>query len=76
MTDCFSCRGTASVEAQPIRERIWWDGRWRVAHAVRCELAGWVVVIAARHVLDLADLTPDEAAALGPLLPAVSRALV
>lgn len=76
MTDCFSCRHTAAVESEPIRERIWWDGRWRVAHAVRCSLPGWVVVIPARHVLSLAELTADEAAALGPLLAAVSRALV
>ena len=74
MIDCYSCRGTANVEAQPIRERIWWDGRWRVAH-VQCPLPGWVVVVPARHIVSLAELTPDESSALGPLLTAVSRAL-
>ncbi|HYW25848.1 MAG TPA: HIT family protein [Terriglobales bacterium] len=74
--DCFSCGVTGSIESQPVRERIWWDGRWRVAHAIRCALPGWLVVVPARHVLSLADLTPDEAVALGPLLAAASRAVV
>ena len=76
MIDCFSCRSTATVEAQPVRERIWWDGRWRIAHAIRCALPGWLVVIPGRHVVSLVELSPAEAAALGPLLTAVSRALV
>jgi diadenosine tetraphosphate (Ap4A) HIT family hydrolase len=76
MTDCFACRSTAAVDAQPIRERIWWDGSWRVAHAITCALPGWLVVVPARHLLSLADLSADEAAALGPLLAGVSRALV
>src|SRR6266481_8980106 len=76
MIDCLACRNTATVEAQPVRERIWWDGRWRVAHAFRCALPGWVVVVPARHVLSLSELSPDEAAMLGPLLAAVSRALI
>lgn len=59
-----------------MRERIWWDGTWRVAHAIGCALPGWVVVLPARHVLSLAELTPDETAGLGPLLTAVSRAVV
>jgi diadenosine tetraphosphate (Ap4A) HIT family hydrolase len=76
MIDCFSCRNTATVDAQPLREAIWWDGRWRVAHAVRCALPGWLVVVSARHVVSLAELSPDEAKVLGPLLAAVSRAVV
>jgi diadenosine tetraphosphate (Ap4A) HIT family hydrolase len=47
-----------------------------VAHAIGCALPGWVVVVPARHVLSLAELTPEEAAGLGPLLTAVSRAVV
>ena len=76
MIDCYACGTTANIDAEPVRERIWWDGRWRIAHAIRCALPGWVVVAPARHVLSLAELSPDEAAALGPLLTAVSRALV
>jgi diadenosine tetraphosphate (Ap4A) HIT family hydrolase len=76
MINCFYCRNTLSVETPPVRERIWWDGRWRIAHAVRCALPGWVVVVLARHVVSLAELSSDEAAALGPLVTAVSRAVV
>lgn len=47
-----------------------------MAHAIGCALPGWVVVLPARHVLSLAELTPEEAAGLGPLLTAASRAVV
>jgi diadenosine tetraphosphate (Ap4A) HIT family hydrolase len=73
--DCLSCRTAATIESQPIRERIWWDGTWRVAHAINCALPGWLVVLPARHMVSVADLTPEEAAGLGPLLAAVTRAL-
>jgi diadenosine tetraphosphate (Ap4A) HIT family hydrolase len=76
MINCVVCRNTATVEAQPVRERVWWDGSWRIAHAFRCALPGWVVVAPARHILSLAELSPEEAAALGPLLTAVSRAMI
>jgi diadenosine tetraphosphate (Ap4A) HIT family hydrolase len=76
VSDCYSCQSTAAVESQPVRERIWWDGRWRVCHAIGCALPGWVVVVPARHVLSLTELSVEEAAALGPLLAAVSRAVV
>ena len=75
MNDCLSCRTVATIESQPIRERIWWDGRWRVAHAINCALPGWLVVLPARHVESIAELTPEEAAGLGPVLTAVTRAL-
>lgn len=76
MNDCYSCRQTAAASAQPPRERIWSDGVWRVAHAIECALPGWVVVLPARHVVSPAELSAEEAAALGPLLRAVSRAVV
>lgn len=74
--DCLACRTAATIDSQPIGQRIWWDGRWFVAHAVNCALPGWLVVIPARHVVSIAELTPDESAGLGPLLTAVSRAVV
>src|SRR5262249_36585629 len=73
---CLPCRNTAAIEDQPVRERIWWDGHWRVAHAIGNALPGWLVVVAARHVVSLAELTPEESAALGPLLGDISRALI
>jgi diadenosine tetraphosphate (Ap4A) HIT family hydrolase len=76
MTGCFPCRNTATLASQPVRERIWWDGRWRVAHAIGCALPGWLVVVSARHIVSLPELSTDEAAVLGPLLRAVSRAVI
>ena len=38
-------------------------------------MLGWIVLVVRRHVAALADLTDDEAAALGPLVRDVSRAL-
>lgn len=76
MIDCYSCRSTATIDTQPVRERIWWDGRWRIAHALSSALPGWLVVVPCRHILSLSELEPDEAALLGPLLRAASRALV
>ncbi len=59
----------------PPRERVYDDGRWRVAHALSSTLPGWVVVLPKRHITSLAELTPAEAAALGPLLRRLSAAL-
>jgi diadenosine tetraphosphate (Ap4A) HIT family hydrolase len=72
---CFSCEQTAAGMHAPLRERIYDDGLWRVAHAFNSALAGWLVLLPRRHVTALADLTPAEAAALGPLLHRLSAAL-
>ncbi len=48
---------------------------WRVAHAFGTALPGWLVVLPRRHVLALDDLSEAEAAALGPVLRAVTAAL-
>lgn len=76
MSECYSC-GVSALDngALPSRERVYDDGLWRVAHAFNSALPGWMVVIARRHIASLADLTEGEAAALGPLLRALSRAL-
>ena len=76
MTGCYSCVTDATGQALPPRERVYDDGRWRVAHAVSSTLPGWLVVLPKRHVTSLAELTPAEAAALGPLLRRLSVALV
>ena len=74
--DCYSCRMNAEPPgALPPRERVYDDGLWRVAHSFNSALPGWMVVIPRRHVHSLSELTPDEAAALGPLLSGLSRAL-
>ncbi len=48
---------------------------WRAAHAFDTTLPGWLVLVPRRHVTSFADLTPDEAAELGPLLHRLSQAL-
>jgi diadenosine tetraphosphate (Ap4A) HIT family hydrolase len=49
--------------------------RWRVAHAFATALPGWLVVVPRRHVTALDELTPEEAAELGPVLRSVTAAL-
>jgi diadenosine tetraphosphate (Ap4A) HIT family hydrolase len=59
----------------PPRDRVYVGPRWRVAHAFGTSLPGWLVVLPRRHVTALVELTPSEAADLGPLLREVSSAL-
>jgi diadenosine tetraphosphate (Ap4A) HIT family hydrolase len=74
MSDCFLPQHGRRRHGPDSRAHL--VARWRVAHAITCALPGWLVVVPARHVLSLAELSSDEAAALGPLLAAVSRAVV
>jgi diadenosine tetraphosphate (Ap4A) HIT family hydrolase len=75
MRSCYSCRQNAlAPEGLVSRERIFDDGLWRVAHAIDVPVSGWLVVVC-RHVTSLGELTAVEAASLGPLLRATSRAL-
>jgi diadenosine tetraphosphate (Ap4A) HIT family hydrolase len=73
--DCFSCEQTPRLADLPIRDRMYNDGLWRLAHALNCALPGWLVLPPLRHVESLADLTADEAGALGLLLQRVSVAV-
>lgn len=76
MSDCLPCHNNGLEPSElPPRERVYDDGFWRVAHAFNSALPGWMVVIARRHIASLAETTPAEAAALGPLLRDLSRAL-
>jgi diadenosine tetraphosphate (Ap4A) HIT family hydrolase len=72
---CFSCKQAMRGAALPVRERIYDDGLWRVAHAFNSSLPGWLVLLPWRHVSAIAELTVDEAAWLGPLLHRLSQAL-
>jgi diadenosine tetraphosphate (Ap4A) HIT family hydrolase len=73
-SDCFSCAAERRPDLPP-RERIYLDPHWRVAHAFGTAQPGWLVMLPRRHVLALDELTPDEAARLGPVLRAVTAAL-
>ncbi|OHV33975.1 HIT family protein [Pseudofrankia saprophytica] len=73
---CFSCTQNAAEPATlPPRERILVGDGWRVAHAFTSAIPGWLVVVARRHVLSLADLTAAEAAELGLVTRRLSVAL-
>ena len=71
---CFSCDVDGRPDPPP-RERVWVSTHWRVAHAFNSALPGWLVMLPRRHVTAIAELGPDEAAELGPLLADLSRAL-
>ena len=72
--DCLSCAFERRPDAPP-RERIYLGAHWRVAHAFGTAQPGWLVVLPRRHVLALDELSLAEAAALGPVLRAVTAAL-
>jgi diadenosine tetraphosphate (Ap4A) HIT family hydrolase len=71
--ECYTCRRDADPAA--AYERIAADGLWRVSHAIGTGLPGWLVLVPRRHVTSIADLTDDEAAALGTWQVRLSRAL-
>jgi len=73
--ECYSCSREREFERLPVRERIAHDEYWRLAHAVRSALPGWLVLLPRRHVTAIADLTDAEAARLGTWQVAASRAL-
>lgn len=73
--DCFSCQQTAKGGLLPIRERIYDDGIWRVAHSFNSALPGWLVIIPHRHVMTMAALSLDESVILGQLQQRLSGAL-
>ena len=73
---CFICQKHRGIEAQPPGGYLIQDRGWRVCHApASMGTAGTLLVELERHALGLADMTPEEAAALGPLLRRVSAAL-
>lgn len=71
---CYSCDHNARTDSPP-HERIYDDGLWRVAHSFNSAWLGWLVLVLRRHAGSVGDLTPDEAAVFGWLVPALSRAL-
>jgi diadenosine tetraphosphate (Ap4A) HIT family hydrolase len=71
---CHTCELNAQVDDLPLRERVYLDEHWRIAHGWS-SLPGWLVLALRRHAEALDELTADEAAALGPILAAASEAL-
>lgn len=77
MEGCRSCELVARRDAgeAPLWDQIVRTPLWDVVHCDPTSLEGWIVLGARRHVAVLADLDDGEAAALGPLVRDVSRAL-
>ncbi|WP_307249261.1 HIT family protein [Catenuloplanes indicus] len=73
--DCYTCRHNEAFGTLPPRELIAADRHWRVAHAFDAALPGWLILVPLRHAESIADLTDDEAAALGTWQVRLSRAL-
>ena len=71
---CYSCAQQDTPNA-PIRERLWVESGWRVAHAFNSSLPGWLVLVPTRHLESLDELTYEESVTLGVLLRDLSMAL-
>jgi diadenosine tetraphosphate (Ap4A) HIT family hydrolase len=71
---CHTCELNAQADYLPVRERVYLDANWRVAHGWS-SLPGWLVVALRRHVEALDELTAEEAVELGTILRAASIAL-
>lgn len=72
---CVACQANRGELVAPGGV-IWDDGLWRVEHQLApAVLPGWLILKTLRHVESLADLTREEAAALGPLLQKLTAAL-
>ncbi|MEV0397697.1 HIT family protein [Polymorphospora rubra] len=74
-SSCLSCTQNAEDTNRPRENWIASDDHWRVGHAVGTAVAGWLVLVPRRHVVTIADLTDEEAAALGTWQIRLSRAL-
>ncbi|NYH92718.1 HIT domain-containing protein [Actinopolymorpha rutila] len=72
---CYTCDREAEFDRLPPREVIGYDDRWRVVHSTGSGLLGWLVLVPRRHVMELAELTAEEAAGLGTWQVRLARAL-
>ncbi len=72
---CVACRANRGEIVAP-GAALYDDGLWRLEHTFEpIPMVGWLVLKPLRHVESLADLTAEEAAALGPLLRRISQAM-
>ena len=80
MTVCQTCVRIAARDARDAGDAPIWDAilrseHWDLVHAYDSALPGWLVLVTRRHIAAIDELTPDEAAELGPLLRRASLAL-
>lgn len=71
---CFTCEVNAGLRASP-GGTIYQDDDWIADHGVDLLVRGYLVLKPKRHVHELADLMPDEAATLGPVLQKILAAM-
>jgi diadenosine tetraphosphate (Ap4A) HIT family hydrolase len=76
----MKCHTCELVERRDRGEAPPWDciaraPHWDVGHAFDTSIEGWLVLVLRRHATSVADLLDSEAASLGPLIAATSRAL-
>ncbi len=75
VSDCISCRANQDEIVTP-GGALYDDGLWRLEHTFEpIPMVGWLVLKPLRHVETLADLTSEEAAALGSLLQRIPQAM-
>ena len=73
---CVACRANRGEIVAP-GGALYDDGLWRLEHTFEpFPLVGWLILKPLRHVESLAGLTPEEAAALGPLLRRITAAML
>jgi len=77
LSGCAVCELAARRDRgeAPAWDQIHRTPLWDVVHAYDTAIEGWLVLALRRHVESIAELTDPEAAELGLLLGAVSRAL-
>ena len=74
-TPCVTCRLTRGELPSPGGV-IYQDDLWQLQHDIEpIALVGWLILKPLRHVEAFADLTPEEAAAFGPLTRRITRAM-
>jgi diadenosine tetraphosphate (Ap4A) HIT family hydrolase len=75
---CITCALLAARDAgtRPLWDCIYRTPFWDVVHAFNTALPGWLVLVARRHVASVAELTSEEAIALGLAIRRVSQALI
>lgn len=74
--ECVGCQANRDEILAP-GGALYDDGLWRLEHTFEpFPMVGWLILKPLRHVESLADLTPDEAAALGPLLRRITAAMM
>ena len=74
MAACLACDVNAGREPAPGGP-IYRDDQWLADHGIDRFVRGYVVLTPLRHVDELADLHPDEAATLGAVMQKIHAAM-